>query len=201
MRFFRTLKTVRVEVIGKGMLTLRELNIADFDELLTMQAQCLKKEEELQQVGWSSKLDKNMLMRILVSGFILGLFNEQKQLVGYLPVYHLDPDQPISHYAKQLSGQLETTCLNLKMIGEVKKPRVRPDYRGHHLGKILVKEALKIVAIYYPSVKAMVMSLPTLDLYSPLSFLSIGFEPTSIVTQNRAGEERKVYLFHRPDTL
>ncbi len=198
MRLFQKLEEKSVKCVGsKGheVLRLRELQIDDFEELLVMQEHCLLKERELQQAGWSSRLDKNMLMRILVSGFILGLFNQQGQLVAYLPVYHLDPEQPVSHYAKQLTDWKRIgEELDLRKVAELKKPRVRPDYRGHHLGKEMIKVATEIILSYYAETQAIVMSLPTADIYSPINFLAVGFKSTGIITHNRAGEDRMIYL-------
>ena len=155
----------------KEKLGVRELQIQDFDDILDLQAKCLQREKELNQVGWSSEVTKNDLMRILVSGFILGAFaldknGGEQNLVAYVAFYHLDSDQPISHYAKRINENLSAhEQLMLCEVAEMKKPRVHPDYRGHQLSKKLVQMGLATIYDDYPDVQGVVLSFPTANIY------------------------------------
>lgn len=191
MRYFEKLPEVEVEVLFGLRARIRELHIQDFDTILDMQNNhCIPEEKKLGQEDWSRQLDKNGLMRILVSGFILGAFEKSgDRLLAYTAFYHLDPEQPISYYARDLEKYDKTR------VGELKKPRVHPDFRGHQLSKALIMRGIEIIKTRFVEIQALVVALPAADSYAPAKFNMMSFERTNIVEYNRTNRERQVYLY------
>ncbi|MDO5561194.1 MAG: hypothetical protein Q4G02_00220 [bacterium] len=191
MRYFEKLPERDVKLSFGLEGTIRELHIQDFDTILDLQNNhCIPREKELGQEDWSRQLNKNELMRILASGFILGAFEKSTgKLMGYAAFYHLDPEQPVSYYAKQLNGYDQA------LVAELKKPRVHPDFRGHQLSKALILRGIEIIKTRFTQIQALVVALPMADIYSPTKFAMMSFEGTNITARNRAGKERRVYLY------
>lgn len=175
-----------------NLFTVRELTIADMTTILMLQDVCFAAEEKMGQRHWTSKLDKYRLMSILVSGFILGLFDCQNKLVGYCGFYHLDPDQPVSYYAQKLKEF--GIDFDLNRVAECKKPRIHPQYRGHRFGRDLLETGIKAIRCYYPEMQAAVLAIPAADEFSSRSFEQIGFKKTRGICLNRSGEERELFV-------